>query len=93
MREVDGLVKAGNTFVVDADLKSYFGSIPHDRLMESLKQRISDGKPLDVIRLFLKQEVMEGMEGWTPTGGTPQGAVISPCLGKTKFPEPLPDSD
>lgn len=80
LREVDGHIKAGYTCVVDADLKSYFDTIPHDLLMEQVEQRISDGELLDVIRLFLKQEVMDGMEGWTPTGGTPQGAVLSPLL-------------
>lgn len=80
LREVDGYVKSGYTFVVDADLKSYFDSIPHERLMEQVEQRISDGELLEVIRLFLKQEVMDSMEGWTPTGGTPQGAVLSPLL-------------
>jgi RNA-directed DNA polymerase len=80
LREVDGHIKAGYTFVVDADLKSYFDTIPHERLMEQVEQRISDGELLDVIRLFLRQEVMEGMESWTPTGGTPQGAVLSPLL-------------
>ena len=80
LREVDGQIKAGNTWVVDADLKSYFDTIPHELLMEQVGQRISDGELLDVIRLFLKQEVMDGMESWTPTGGTPQGAVLSPLL-------------
>ena len=80
LREVDGYIKAGNTFVVDADLKSYFDTIPHDRLMEQVEQRISDGELLNVIRLFLQQEVMDGLERWTPTGGTPQGAVLSPLL-------------
>lgn len=80
LREVDSHIKTGYTFVVDADLKSYFDTIPHDLLMEQVEQRISDGELLDVIRLFLKQEVMDGMESWTPTGGTPQGAVLSPLL-------------
>ncbi len=80
LREVDGYIKAGYTFVVDADLKSYFDTIPHDLLMEQVEQRISDGELLNVIRLFLEQEVMDGMERWTPTGGTPQGAVLSPLL-------------
>ena len=80
LREVDGHIKLGNTWVVDADLKSYFDTIPHDLLMGQVEQRISDGEVLDVIRLFLKQEVMDDMESWTPTGGTPQGAVLSPLL-------------
>jgi len=80
LREVDRLVKSGHCFVVDADLKSYFDTIPHDRLMERLRTRISDGRALDLIQLWLKQDIESECERWTPTGGTPQGAVISPLL-------------
>ncbi len=80
LREVDGLIKEGYSFVVDADLESYFDSIPHERLMERVEERISDGRVLDLIRGWLAQEVLRGLERWTPTGGTPQGAVISPLL-------------
>ena len=80
LREVDGHIKAGNTWVVDADLKSYFDTMPHELLMEQLEQRIGDGRMLNLIRMFLNQEVMDDMERWTPTGGTPQGAVLSPLL-------------
>ena len=80
LREVDGLLKEGYTIVVDADMKSYFDTIPHNKLMQQIELRISDGKLLDLIRLFLQQEVMDGMERWTPMGGTPQGAVLSPLL-------------
>jgi RNA-directed DNA polymerase len=48
--------------------------------MLEVEHRISDGKLLDLIRLFLQQEVMDGMERWVPVGGTPQGAVLSPLL-------------
>ena len=80
LREVDGLLKEGYTFVVDADLQSYFDTIPHDRLMQRVEERISDGAVLELIGNFLKQDVLHGMQSWTPTGGTPQGAVISPLL-------------
>jgi RNA-directed DNA polymerase len=80
LREVDGLIREGHTFVVDADLRSYFDSIPHERLMERVATRISDGRVLDLIRAWLGQDVFDGLERWTPTGGTPQGAVISPLL-------------
>ena len=80
LREVDRLLKEGRTFVVDADLEGYFDSIPHDRLMEQVQARISDGRLLDLLRGWLGQDVMAGVERWTPTGGTPQGAVISPLL-------------
>jgi len=80
LREVDRLVKAGYTHVVDADLAGYFDSIPHANLMERVAERVSDARILDLIAAYLHQEVMRGMERWTPTGGTPQGAVISPLL-------------
>jgi RNA-directed DNA polymerase len=80
LREVDLLIKAGYTHVVDADLKSYFDTIPHDRLMALVEMHISDGRLLDLIRGYLKQDVVSGLERWTPVGGTPQGAVISPLL-------------
>ena len=66
--------------MVDADLKAYFDSIPHERLMERVEERISDGRVLGLLRGWLEQDILRGMERWTPTGGTPQGAVISPLL-------------
>jgi RNA-directed DNA polymerase len=80
LREVDRLLKAGYTHVVDADLKQYFDSIPHDRLMERVEASVSDGRVLGLIRGWLEQDILHGLERWTPTGGTPQGAVISPLL-------------
>lgn len=80
LREVDGLLKEGYTFVVDADLQSYFDTIPHARLMQRVEERISDGAVLELIRNFLKQDILHEGQRWTPTGGTPQGAVISPLL-------------
>jgi RNA-directed DNA polymerase len=80
LREVDRLVKEGHAYVVDADLTSYFDSIPHDRLMARVETSISDGRVLSLVRSFLQQDIMKGMERWSPTTGTPQGAVISPLL-------------
>jgi RNA-directed DNA polymerase len=80
LREVDRLLKDGFTFVVDVDLKSYFDTIPQHRLTSRIEERISDGRILDVLRGWLGQDVLQGMERWTPTAGTPQGAVISPLL-------------
>jgi RNA-directed DNA polymerase len=80
LREVDRLVKSGHCFVVDADLKSYFDSIPHDKLMARLRTWVSDGRVLELVECWLKQEIVSECERWTPTGGTPQGAVISPLL-------------
>jgi RNA-directed DNA polymerase len=80
LREVDNLLKKGNTHVVDADLKGYFDSIPHDRLQARIEERISDSRLLALLASWLKQDIVHGLERWAPTGGTPQGAVISPLL-------------
>jgi RNA-directed DNA polymerase len=80
LRKVDELIKEGYVHVVDADLDSYFDSIPKEPLMSEVSERISDGKVLELIRAFLNQDIIEGMKRWTPVGGTPQGAVISPLL-------------
>lgn len=80
LRRVDGLVKRGYRYVVDADLKSYFDTIPHDRLMSLLSQKISDTRVLTLVEQFLKQGVLGAMKRWQPTEGTPQGGVISPLL-------------
>ncbi len=77
---VDSAVKAGYTWVVDADLKSYFDSISHDKLMVEIEARINDGRVLELIRRYLGQEIFDGLERWTPTRGSPQGAVLSPLL-------------
>jgi len=66
--------------VVDADLKAYFDSIPHERLMQEVRRHIADGRLLGLIDGYLGQDIMEGLSRWTPEAGTPQGAVISPLL-------------
>jgi RNA-directed DNA polymerase len=80
LREVDRHVKAGYCWVVDADLQSYFDSIPHLPLLARVAKRIADGRILELIQYFLKQDIMEDMTRWTPTSGSPQGAVVSPLL-------------
>jgi RNA-directed DNA polymerase len=80
LREVERWLKEGYTFVVDADITSYFDTIDWRRLIERISERISDGRLLELIKAFLHQDIIKGMERWTPTGGTPQGAVISPLL-------------
>jgi RNA-directed DNA polymerase len=80
LRRVDRLLKQGYHYVVDADLKSYFDTIPHECLMTRLKERIADGSVLSLIATFLKTGILEGMTMWTPEAGAPQGAVLSPLL-------------
>ena len=80
LREVAQLIADGRTYVVDADFESYFDSIPHDRLMQHVEERVSDGRILALLRSWLKQDIMRDMQRWTPTACTPQGAVMSPLL-------------
>lgn len=80
LRRVDELLKAGYVHVVDADLKSYFDTIPHDKLLECVGRKVADGRVLALIESFLTAGVMEGLMAWTPASGAPQGAVISPLL-------------
>jgi len=80
LRTVEQALKDGYTWVVDADLQSYFDTIPKLPLLELVKEKVSDGKVLELIKRFLDQEVMEGMKRWTPVAGTPQGSVISPLM-------------
>lgn len=80
LRRVDHLLKAGNTWVVDADLQSYFDTIPKQKLMERVAEKVADSRVLGLVEAMLQQEVMEGLAHWTPVAGTPQGAVISPLL-------------
>jgi RNA-directed DNA polymerase len=80
LRRVDELLKAGKLHVVDVDIKGYFDSIPQDRLMALVRERIADGKVLGLVKAFLERGVLEE-EHWTATEeGTPQGGVISPLL-------------
>ena len=83
LRRVDGLLKTGYTHVVDVDLKSYFDTIPHEPLMGVVREKIADGRVLRLIESFLTQGVMDGLDEWIPTAGSPQGAVISPLLSHT----------
>ncbi len=78
-------VGAGFQEVYDADLKSYFDTIPHDALIKCLERRIADRSVLTLIRMWLESPIVETDEhGRTqvtrPKQGTPQGGVISPLL-------------
>ena len=77
---VDALLKAGYSHIVDADLESYFDTIPHERLMDRIRSKVSDARVVSLIALFLSQGVIEGLTVYTPEAGSPQGAVISPLL-------------
>jgi RNA-directed DNA polymerase len=80
LRRVEQLLKAGYTWVVDADLQKFFDTILHELLMQSVAEKIADGRVLKLIQKYLEQGVLENMREWQPETGTPQGAVISPLL-------------
>jgi RNA-directed DNA polymerase len=80
LKRVETLLEAGYVYVVDADLKSYFDTIPKPRLMARVREKVSDSRVLRLVERYLEQGVMDGLREWTPEKGTPQGAVLSPLL-------------
>lgn len=80
LRRVDDLLGRGYRWVVDADIESYFDTIPHGQLMQEVRREIADGSVLELIEGFLKQSVMDELKEYESEQGTPQGAVISPLL-------------
>ncbi len=80
LRRVDHLLKQGYGWVVDADLKSYFDTIPDEQILRRIEEKVADGRVLELLRKYLQQGVLENLREWQPEAGTPQGAVISPLL-------------
>ena len=73
-------IREGREWIVDADLKDFFTTVDHSKLMELLNQRVSDGRVLGLVESTLEAGV-QGKEGYRPTEqGTPQGGVVSPLL-------------
>lgn len=70
----------GYRYVIDADLKSYFDTIPHDKLLARVKEQITDGSVLELLEKFLTAGIMDGGSFHLNEQGTPQGGVISPLL-------------
>lgn len=80
LERIEALLQAGYVYIVDADLKSYFDTIPKDRLLARVREKVSDRRVLRLLEMFLDQGVLDGLREWAPEKGTPQGAVISPLL-------------
>jgi group II intron reverse transcriptase/maturase len=81
MQAIKGHLQEGKTEVLDADLSSYFDTIPHDKLNKTLELRIADKRILRLITLWLKSPVRDnGQDTGKRNDGTPQGGVISPLL-------------
>jgi RNA-directed DNA polymerase len=80
LRRVDGLLRRGFNWVVDADIQSYFDTIDRSLLMAEVKKEVADGRVVGMLEMLLEQSVMDGLREWTPEQGTPQGSVISPML-------------
>lgn len=80
LEHVERSLAGGYVHVVDADLKSYFDTINHQKLLDRIREKVSDSRILKLIEMFLQQGVLDGLDLWTPEEGSPQGAVISPLL-------------
>ncbi len=76
-------LEQGMYWVIDADVTAYFDTIPHDRLMKTVAERVVDGAMLALVKGFLEAPVVDERDGGRPkrtAQGTPQGGVISPLL-------------
>ena len=80
LREVERGLKAGKGYVVDADIKRYFDTIPHERLLARIAERIADGRVMGILQQMLQRGVLENRKWVDSETGTPQGGVISPLL-------------
>jgi RNA-directed DNA polymerase len=77
---LDAIHLEGFTWVVDADIVSFFDNIPHELILNLLAERVADGNILGIVREFLAAGVLEDLQFIQTTSGTPQGGVISPLL-------------
>jgi RNA-directed DNA polymerase len=80
LRKIWQEIETGAEWIVDADLKDYFGSIDHDKLLTLVAQRVADGRVLTLIEQMLTAGAMQHGRRFPTTQGTPQGGVVSPLL-------------
>jgi RNA-directed DNA polymerase len=71
---------AGNEWIVDADLKDYFGSVDHEKFMTLVGKQVADGRVLNLVQQMLKASYEEKGQRYETPRGTPQGGVVSPLL-------------
>ena len=75
-----GLLRNGIRYVIDCDIRSFFDNLQHDQLLAILRERVTDGRLLELIEMWLKAGIMDDRELVFPEKGSPQGSVISPLL-------------
>ena len=80
LRRVQGLLRDGWTWVVDADIQSFYDTIDHGRLMSEVAKEVADSKLLGLLGALMGQPVMEATSKWTPEEGIPQGSTVGPIL-------------
>lgn len=80
LRKIWRELQEGHEWIVDADLKDFFGSVDHEKLVTLIAQRVSDGRVLRLIRGMLKAGCMVEGRRLATEQGTPQGGVVSPLL-------------
>jgi RNA-directed DNA polymerase len=85
LREGERWLKQGSTWIVDAAIEGYFDSLPQTPLVARVAEKISDGTLRDLLQRFLDQDILEGMQQWTPVAGVPPGSVRSPVLSNLYF--------
>ena len=83
LEAIEEALRDGMEWVLDTDITAYFDTIPHDRLLKTVAERIVDGSMLKLIKAFLEAPIIDDRDGGGPRRnrqGTPQGGVISPLL-------------
>lgn len=80
---IQDALEQGMCWIIDADVEAYFDTIPHDRLMKAVAERVVDGSMLALVKAFLEAPIVDERDGGRPkrnAKGTPQGGVVSPLL-------------
>lgn len=84
-----GLLKNGIQYVIDCDIRAFFDNLQHDELIAILRERVTDGRVLELIEMWLKAGILDDRELVFPEKGSPQGSVISPLLANAYLHEVL----